>query len=324
MKKIKIVFLDASTVNYGDTDLSPLAALGDLRCYDHTPPGEILQRSADADIVITNKIVFDKATMDGCSKLRLIAVAATGYNNVDVAHAAKKGIHVANVPGYSTYSVAQLTMTFILALAGNLIQHNKACHDGTWSRSQVFTLGSYPTADLEGKVLGILGMGSIGRKVASLAQAFGMKVAALRRKDVLYDDSVERLDLNRLTLMSDFISLHLPLTDYSRNLVDEEFFSNMKSSACFINMARGQIVKQGALHWALTTGEIAGAAIDVMDVEPPPADHPLLALDNLLMTPHIAWASRESRRRLISEIALNISDFLIEKKRNIVNSRENP
>jgi glycerate dehydrogenase len=316
--KERIVFLDASTVDYGDIDFSTIEEFGEFKAYEFTRPEGVLQRVEDASIVITNKVVLTDRTLDACKGLKLIAVAATGYNIVNIDYASQREIAVANVPGYSTFSVAQLTLTFILALATNLIRYSSASRDGTWSRSDVFTLGSWPTVDLSNKVLGILGMGAIGRKVATLARAFDMQIIALKREGAYYNDDFERYSLHELAGLSDFVTIHLPLTPESEYLIDRRFFRAMKRESFLINMSRGPIVRQDALEWALKNGEIAGAAIDVMEVEPPERDNPLLQIPNLIVTPHIAWASVESRRRLIREIAENIRAFLSGGSRNLV------
>lgn len=316
--KEKIVFLDSSTVDFGDIDFSSIEKLGELTCYNVTSPEQTALRCREATIVITNKVVFDADTLSQCGNLRMIAQAATGYNNIDIAEAKKRNITVANVPGYSTRTVAQLTLTFILALSTNLVRYNNAAHDGSWSRSDVFTLGTFPFSDIEGKSIGIMGLGAIGREVARLCAAFGMNVSALDRGNGNPSDQFRRLKLRDFAKESDFISIHMPLTDYSRHLVDEEFLSRMKKSAFLINMARGPIVDPSALRHALEQGSIAGAAIDVMEKEPPDENDPLLKAPNLIVTPHIAWASIESRKRLVGEVAENIKAFINGTKRNIV------
>lgn len=315
----KIVFLDSSTVDYGDIDFSPLMNTGKLECHSVTSIDQVIERCSSATVIITNKVVIDKNIIAGCPKLRFIAEAATGYNNIDIAEAKNRGIVVANVPGYSTVTVAQLTMAFILALSTNLVKYNNAAHDGTWSRSKIFTLGTWPFFDLEGKTIGIMGLGAIGREVARLCSAFRMNVMALKRDDSIGGGDYPRLGLYDLAAESDFISIHMPLTDYSKNIVNTGFLTRMKKTAFLINMARGPIVDTAALKHALENGTIAGAAIDVMEKEPPHADDPLLHAPNLIITPHIAWASVESRRRLVNEIAENIKAFQNGIKRNVVN-----
>ena len=315
----KIVFLDASTVDYGDIDFSSISKLGEFVSYPVTSPDDVIRRCSDATIVITNKVVIDKNILSQFPKLMLIAEAATGYNNIDIAESKNRDIVVANVPGYSTTTVAQLTLAFILALSTNLVKYNTAAHDGSWSSSDIFTLGTWPFFDLEGKTLAIMGMGAIGGEVARLCTAFRMNVVALKREESKSDGEYPRLNLFDLAKESDFISIHMPLTDYSRYLVNKEFLSHMKKSAYLINMARGPIVEPSALCRALEDGVIAGAAVDVMEKEPPSADDPLLKAPNLIVTPHIGWASIESRKRLVNEISENIKSFLAGTKRNVVN-----
>lgn len=315
----KIVFLDAATVDFGDIDFSGIAGSGEFISYPVTSSADVIRRCCDATVIITNKVVIDGDVIAGCPNLKMIAEAATGYNNIDINEAKNRGIVVANVPGYSTTTVAQLTLSFILALSTNLIRYNNAAHDGSWSRSDIFTLGTWPFFDLEGKTVGIMGMGSIGSEVARLCSAFKMNVVALKREESKSDGGYPRLNLFDLAKESDFISIHMPLTDYSRYIVNKEFFSHMKSSAFLINMARGPIVDPADLCKALENGVIAGAAIDVMEKEPPLADDPLLKAPNLIITPHIGWASIESRKRLVNEIAENIKSFLAGTKRNVVN-----
>ncbi len=315
----RIVFLDSSTIDYGDMDFSPLSNIGEFECHRVTPGEQVIERCSNATVIITNKVVIDKNIIAGCPGLKMIAEAATGYNNIDIAEAKNRGIVVANVPGYSTTTVAQLTMAFILALSTNLLEYNTAAHDGTWSRSDIFTLGTWPFFDLEGKTIGIMGLGSIGGEVARLCTAFRMNVVALKREDSSGEGNYPRLGLYDLAGESDFISIHMPLTDYSKNIVNSGFLTRMKKTAYLINMARGPIVDPAALKHALENRVIAGAAIDVMEKEPPSADDPLLNAPNLIITPHIAWASIESRRRLVSEIAENIKAFQKGIIRNVVN-----
>lgn len=317
--KRKIVFLDSATVDYGDINFSAIDSLGELVCYRTTSPEQAIERCSGAEIIITNKVVIDSSLMEACPGIKMIAEAATGYNNIDINEARGRGIAVANVPGYSTSSVAQLALSFILALSTNLIKYNNASHDGTWSSSETFTLGKWPFSDLAGKSVGIMGLGAIGSEVARLCSCFGMKVMALRRGEAeAGEGEYKRLELLDLAAVSDFISIHMPLTDYSRGIINGEFLSHMKKTAFLINMARGPIVDQYALYNALDKGIIAGAATDVMEVEPPRADDPLLEAPNLIITPHIGWGSMESRNRLVGEIAENIRSFINGVGRNIV------
>ena len=316
--KTRIVFLDASTVDFGDVDLSLFSRHGEFIAHDMTGPVQTAKRLAGAAVAITNKAVLDREVLSRCPDLKFIAVAATGYNNIDMAAAREHGVAVANVAGYSTPSVAQFTMLFILALASRLVEHNAACHDGRWSASPIFTMGNWPTIELAGKVLGILGLGAIGSEVARLSGAFGMEVVALKRPGVAYGGGIPRFGLLELAGKADFVSVHMPLTEESRHIVDGKFLEAMKRSAFVVNMARGPLVDPAALAEALISGRIAGAALDVMEKEPPAAGDPLLAAPNLIITPHISWATFESRARLLREIDLNIAAFFSGEKRNIV------
>jgi glycerate dehydrogenase len=314
----KIVFLDSSTVDFGDMEFTSIGELGDLVCHKVTSRDQIVDRCKDAAVIITNKVVVDEETISKCTGLKMIAEAATGYNNIDVAAAKKRGIIVANVPGYSTTTVSQLTMSFILAMSTQLVKYNNAAHDGSWSKSDIFTMGTWPFFDLEGKTIGIMGLGAIGKEVARLCEAFKMKVVVLKRDESKSEGPYPRLALNDLAAESDFISIHMPLTDYSKYIINNDFLSRMKKTAFLINMARGAVVDPAALCHALENGIIAGAAIDVMEQEPPRVDDPLLKAPNLIITPHIAWASIESRRRLVSEITENIKAFKKGTPRNVV------
>jgi len=304
-----IVFLDAATADFGDIELDSFKTLGHFKQYDLTEDKETADRLKDAEIVITNKVPINKAIMELCPNLKLICLSATGYNIIDIEEAKKRKIAVSNVAGYSTASVAQLTVSFILALGGNLIKYNEASHDGTWSASKIFCLGTWPVKDVAGLTLGILGYGDIGQAVATVCEVLGMKIIALGRDGVDYNNDVQRVTIDQLIEQSDFISLHMPLTNYSKGLIDINFLKKMKDSAFLINMARGPIVHQGDLAQALHEGIIAGAALDVLEEEPPDKNDPILNAPNCIITPHIAWASRESRQRLIDEIVLNIKAF---------------
>ena len=282
-----IVFLDASTVDYGDADLSPLGQFGTFTAYPVTQKDELYSRIHDATIVISNKVIIDRDTLQHAPALKFINLAATGYNNIDIAACKERGIAVANVAGYSTYSVAQLTMSYILAFATKLIEYNTAGHDGTWSCSPIFTVGSWPVFDLQNKTIGIIGMGTIGRAVAGLCTAFGMNIITVARSHPAAH-GYKTMPLSELTAASDFISIHTPLTDETKHFINADFLSKMKRSAYLINVARGPVVDPKALCDALNSGTIAGAAIDVMEKEPPDTADPLFKAKNLIITPHVA------------------------------------
>lgn len=319
--KDKIIFLDAGTVDYGDITFREIEKLGQFTAYDHTAGEEAALRRLDgARIVITNKFPLNQSLLGKLKTIECICVAATGVNNIDLEAARKKGIAVANVSGYSTESVVQATFCFLLALAENLIKHHQASHDGTWSRSRFFMLGDFPVREIYGKTLGILGYGNIGKRVAQVARAFGMKVlvGAIPGRKYAASDKTKRVSFEKMIRESDFLSVHAPLTDLTRDLIDKAVLAKMKKGACLLNLARGGIVNEQALFAALQSGRLAGAATDVLTKEPPPADHILIGAPNLIMTPHIAWASYEARVRLIRECALNIQAFQQKKKRNRV------
>ena len=317
--KDQIVFLDAGTLDYGDISLSAFQQLGQFKAYPLTPSTKVLSRVQDADIVITNKCIFDARMLNALKRTKSIHVAATGVNNVDLQAARRCGVSVTNVSGYSTDTVVQFTFAFILALAGSLVPYHQAVRKGRWSRSPMFTLGDYPNMEVAGKTLGIVGYGTIGKKVAKMARSFGMKVLVSRipgRRYAKTDKS--RKTFNAVIQSSDFLSLHAPLSPLTQNLINARVIRKMKKGSFIINMARGGIVNERDLAKALRSGHLGGAACDVLSVEPPPANHVLLKAPNFLMTPHIAWGSRESRKRLVDEIILNIRAFQQGKRRNRV------
>lgn len=318
MKKSKIVFLDAGTVDYGDVSFEKLASLGGFKAYFRTLPHQMESRLKDADIAITNKCPFDAALISKLKGLRCIAVAATGVNIINLDAAKQFGIAVVNVSGYSTESVVQSTFAFMLALAGNLVKYNEAAHSGAWSRSPFFMHSPYPLTEIHGKTLVIAGYGTIGKRVAEIAKAFGMKVIVAAIPGRSYAGQEKRVPLARAAQLADFLTVHAPLTPLTRNLIGGRILRKMKSTACVINMARGGIVDEKALLEALKKGRLAGAASDVLTQEPPPRDHGLLKAPGLLLTPHVAWATLEARRRLLNEIYLNLKAFLKGRKRNRV------
>ncbi|MBN1687693.1 MAG: D-2-hydroxyacid dehydrogenase [Candidatus Omnitrophica bacterium] len=314
----QIVFLDAATVDYGDISFNSLDQVGNFKAYRLTGPRQVVPRSGRADVVITNKSVFNREVIGKLRRTKMICVAATGYNNVDIQAAREKGIAVTNVRGYSTTSVVQATWTFILALAGNLLKNHEAAHDGRWSRSPHFTFGKYPLHELTGKQLGVLGYGEIGRRVARIASSFGMKVLVARIPGRSYQRNVhpKRISFLEVIRRSDFLTIHAPLTPLTENLIDGRILRKMKPGSFLINMARGGIVNENALKDSLERGHLSGAACDVLTEEPPRTSHPLIGAKNCLLTPHCAWGSLESRQRLIEEIAQNIKAFYKKRKRN--------
>lgn len=312
------VFLDWGSLGDGDVDSSSLmATLPDWRIYGSTTPREIKDRIRDAQVVVSNKVVLSADALQSARNLRLICVAATGTNNIDLPAAARHGVMVCNVPSYATASVTQHVFTLILALATRLVEYQRAIKAGRWQKSAQFCLLDYPITELAGKIMGIVGYGELGRSVARVAECFGMQVKITGRPGVIAEG---RLPLHELLSTADIVSLHCPLTRQTRNLIGVREFGLMKRSALLINTARGGIVDEQALADALRAGEIAGAGVDVLSLEPPDEGNPLLGDDipHLLVTPHIAWASREARQRLLDTVCDNIRGFLAGNPRNLV------
>lgn len=310
-----ISFLDASTL--GDVDLGPLTHHGELHIYPTTSAEQLEERLQHASIAITNKVVIDAVALQKAPNLRLICIAATGTNCVDLAAAKDAGVVVCNVAGYSTASVTQHTFGLLINLATGMNRY--ASESAQWAQSSIFTRLDYPMIDLAGKTLGIIGLGTIGKSVARAAQGFGMNVIALARDGAQQDD-VERLPKDAFFAQADVVTLHCPLTPGTEKIINSETLEMMKASAFLINTGRGQLVDEDDLATALKDGSIAGAGIDVLTVEPPQADHVLLdpTLPNLVITPHTAWASVESRRKLLDGVAGNIEAFLAGAPENVV------
>ncbi|WP_297527776.1 D-2-hydroxyacid dehydrogenase [Thiohalobacter sp.] len=304
------VMLDLDSLHPADLDLGRLkAALPHWDWHLHTKPEQTAARIGAADVVVTNKVVLDAARLDAAPRLRLICVAATGMNNIDLAAAEARGIAVRNVRNYASQSVAEHVFALILALKRRLAEHRQAALT-RWPDHPDFCILDHPMTELAGRRLGIVGYGDLGRAVARIGEAFGMKVLKARRPGGR-DDRPGRLPLDTLLERSDVVSLHCPLTEATRGLIGRRELRLMQPHALLINTARGGIVDEVALAQALREGVIAGAGVDVLSEEPPPRDNPLLATDipNLILTPHVAWASREARQRLVDQVAANIEAF---------------
>lgn len=312
------VFLDIATVSENDIDLDALAAtLPDWTLLDATAPEQVQSAVGDASIVITNKSVLDRATIESAARLELICIAATGTNNVDLAAAAARNITVCNVRAYATASVVEHVFLLILALRRRLEEHCMSTRTGNWSRATRFSMLDFPFSELNGRTLGIIGYGELGQAVGRVAEAFGMQLLVAQRPGKTIDG---RCPLDRLLAGSDVVTLHCPLTPDTRDLIDADALDRMKADALLINTARGGIVNEADLLAALQAGAIAGAALDVLCVEPPAADNPLLGYNGpgLILTPHVAWAGRDARQRLVDELVLNIRGFLAGTPRNVV------
>ena len=319
MKEMKIVILDAYTSNPGDLSWEELEQLGDLTVYDRTKPEETVARAAEADIVLTNKVIIGRREMEQLPRLKYIGVLATGYNVVDIEAAHERGIVVTNVPAYSTDSVAQMVFAHLLALTNRTEHYANQNRNGRWSSNADFSYLDSPLHELAGKTMGIVGLGNIGSRVAQIAVAFGMNVKALTSKPAeALPHPIEKADLNELLATSDVVSLHCPLTSDTRHLINAETIKLMKPTAILINTGRGPLVDDNDLAEALSAGRIAAYCADVATEEPPRADHPLMKLPNSHFTPHIAWASVEARIRLIKTAADNVSAFLSHRPQNVV------
>ncbi len=314
---MKIVVLDGYTTNPGDLSWDWLKECGECTVHDRTPAELIAERTEDCEIVITNKTPLRRELLETLPKLRYIGLLSTGYNIVDWEYCKEKGIPVCNIPSYSTSAVAQLVFALILEHTNSVAVHSNSVHSGEWARSKDFCYWETPLTELDGKTMGIIGFGKIGKAVAKIASAFGMKVIASTNHPSPYEN-VEFCDKDELLAKSDFVSLHCPLTPLTEGMVNAEFLSKMKHSAFLINTSRGQVVDENSLADALKNGIIAGAGLDVMTVEPPEADNPLFSLSNCHITPHIAWAGFETRERLMRIAKENVLAFLDGNPKNIV------
>ena len=307
---MNLVFLDASTLDRQDLDLSPLGTFGPLTLHATTSPDQVSDRIAAADVVITNKVPITDASLAANPSVRLIVSAATGVNQIDLVACKARGVTVCNVAGYSTDSVAQHTFALLLNLVTSVDRY--AATSGEWPRFPIFTSLAHPVTELAGKTLGIVGLGTIGRAVAKIASAFGMKVVAFSREQTSSESDIPRLSAEDFFRTCDVVSLHCPLTPQTQHFINRETLGLMKPSSILLNTGRGPLIDEAALADALRSRKIGGAGLDVLSVEPPPADHVLLANDlpNLLITPHTAWSSHEARQRLLDGILANIHGFL--------------
>jgi glycerate dehydrogenase len=316
---MKIVILDGYTCNPHDLSWGMFEKLGELTVYDRSKPSEVLQRVKDADVLITNKTVLNKEVISQLTNVKYIGVLATGYNVVDVAAAREKGIVVTNVPGYSTASVAQHVFSLLLEITARVGHHDQTVKSGRWSNSVDFCYWDYPLMELAHKTFGVLGYGRIGKQTAVIAKAFGMNVIAYDRGRTNQDGIVEKVSLAQLFARSDIISLHVPLSDDTREIINKNSFSMMKEGVILINTSRGPLINESDLAQALISKKVKAAGLDVLTQEPPTIDNPLIPLENCLITPHIAWAPLEARERLLHIAADNIKKFQEGIEQNRVN-----
>ncbi len=312
---MKIVVLDGYAANPGDISWEQIASLGELEVHDYTSPQDTLSRIGDAEIVLTNKVLITREIIEKAPNLKYIGVLATGFNIIDLQAARERGIPVCNVPTYATEAVAQFVFALLLELCHHVGHHNAQVQKMRWTNNRDFCFWDYPLMELQGKTMGLVGLGRIGQATKKLAEAFGMKVLCCRSTP----DAPGCVPLETLLRESDIVSLHCPLTEKTRHIINAETIGMMKDGVIIINTGRGPLIDDAALRDALISGKVYGAAVDVATVEPLPADNPLLGLDNCIITPHIAWATDGARQRLMDTVAENIRAFLNGTPVNVVN-----
>lgn len=320
INKLKAVILDGYTENPGDISWESIEKLTDLIVYPRTPKEKVIERAIDADILIVNKVVLTEEIINQLPNLKFVATLATGYNQIDCEALRKRGIPVSNIPAYSTNAVAQMVFSYILAFTNRVSEYTADVKSGAWSKCEDFCYWNTPLYELDGKTMGIIGLGKIGKRVAQLAQAFGMKV-------LVYTPSGKKdgvpyavfTDMDTVLKNADYISVHCPLTEKTAGLINSEFISKTKKNAFIVNTARGPVANEKDVAKALSDGTLAGYGTDVLSTEPPAADNPLLSAPNCFITPHIAWAAYETRVRLMGILEENISAFLNGYPINVVN-----
>lgn len=317
---MQIVLLDGYASNPGDLTWEPLKEMGEVTVYDRTQPSEVVERAHDAEIIVTNKVTLTRQTLEQLPNLRLICVLATGYNTIDTLAARDLGITVCNVPAYSTDSVAQMVFAQILNMTNRVAHYARQTREGRWSAAPDFCYWDLPVSELAGKTLGIVGLGHIGAKVASIAREFGMDVFAFTSKNSIdLPDYIQKTTLEGLLGVSDILTLHCPLTPDTHELINARTLARMKHGALLVNTGRGPLVNEADVAEALASGQLGGYGADVMCSEPPAADNPLFAQPNAFITPHIAWASVEARQRLLNATFDNIRAFQDGHPKNVVN-----
>ena len=316
--KMNIVVLDGHALNPGDLSWKSLESYGSLTVYERSAPEQVAQRAKEAQIVLTNKSLLLEEQLNQLTELRFISVMATGYNVVDIKTAKSLDIKVSNVSGYSTDSVAQHAMALLLELSNQVGLHGKSVAQGGWSKSVDWSYWEKPLIELAGKNLGIIGYGNIGKRLGEIAMAFGMQILVYHPRLQQSTDQYQLVSIDELFTNSDFISLHVPLTPETNEFVNRDRLTQMKSTAYLINTSRGPLINESDLKWALDSGEIAGAALDVLSDEPPGVENPLIGTPNCIITPHQAWASYESRSRLMNETVKNVAAYIQGNPRNVV------
>ena len=319
-KSYKLVVLDGFTMNPGDLSWQKIQSFGTCKIYNRTAAQETVERSKGADIVLTNKVVFNRTVLSQLPNLKYIAVTATGYNVIDAGAAKELGVLVSNVPAYSTDSVAQMVFAYILNYTQNVAHFNQTVKNGQWEKSKDFCYWDIPLTELTGKTIGIIGFGRIGRRVARIAEVLGMNVLVHSRTTGSDTEKIQFVKLKKLLHQSDFISLHCPLTAQTEHIINKDNINLMKQSAVVINTGRGGLVNESDLADALNSKQIVAAYVDVLSSEPPAPGNPLLQAKNCYITPHIAWATISARQRLMNIVAGNIESFIAGNPKNIVNA----
>lgn len=319
--RMKIVVLDGYTLNPGDISWEGMEALGEVTVYDRTKPEEVVERIGDAEVVYTNKTPITRDTLDQCGNIRFIGVLATGYNIIDIEAAKEKGIPVSNIPTYGTAAVSQFAIALLLELCHHIGEHSDAVKNGEWTSNPDWCFWKYPLVELAGKTMGIVGFGRIGQDTGKIAQALGMKVLAFDayKRPELESETCRYADLDTLLAESDVISLHCPLFPDTEGIINKDTIAKMKTGVMIINDSRGPLIVEEDLRDALNSGKVAGAALDVVSTEPIKMDNPLLSAKNVILTPHIAWAPKESRQRLMDIAVENLQCFVDGTPQNVVN-----
>lgn len=316
---MKIIILDGNTENPGDLSWDPIGNQGDLVVFNSTAFEEIIPRMGDAEIIFTNKTPITREIFAACPSIKYVGVLATGYNIVDVAAAKEFGVVVTNIPTYGTTAVAQYVFALLLELCHHVGHHSETVHAGRWGRQSDFCYWDYPLIELEGKTIGLVGYGRIGKATGHIARAFGMDVIACASRPVFSDDLITDVTFEELLSRSDVISLHCPLSESTRGIINKDSISKAKDGVLLINTARGALIVEEDLKSALENGKVAGAALDVLSVEPPRQGNVLIGVKNCIITPHIAWAPRESRGRLMEIAANNLEAWINGAAVNVVN-----
>lgn len=319
---MKIVVLDGYTLNPGDITWEGMEALGELTVYDRTKAEDVAARIGDADVVYTNKTPITKETLDACPNVKFIGVLATGYNIVDIAAAKEKGIPVSNIPTYGTAAVSQFAIGLLLELCHHIGEHSDAVKAGEWTSNPDWCFWKYSLVELDGKTMGIIGFGRIGQDTGKIAQALGMKVLAYDafKRPELETETCHYVDLDTLLAESDVIALHCPLFPDTEGIINKDTIAKMKDGVMIINNSRGPLVVEQDLRDALDSGKVAGAAVDVVSTEPIRMDNPLIGAKNVIITPHISWAPKESRQRLMNIAVDNLKCYVEGKPQNVVNA----